>query len=461
LSADLVVTSSQGDRLQADIGLPVHFTLWPPHWTQPTSDFRAHISTDTDVRILDWLPVLHEAIIEGRVVAELTYRGSAEAGSVQGQAQWVDGYYEDILLGTVIQNIQAQLRAQGDTLILDEAVATDGDQGRLAIAGTLRMVPGLPYRIGVQADRFPWIQRADITTVASGEVTLAGTLHTMTLGGKLSLDEGLLDLSALPPAPPPVLISTRRDPTDVDASQPETLTVQGNLQLDLHKGFRIYGAGLDSIWDGQIHLAKADEHWDVTGSVSPRRGEFRLMGRPFRLTEGSIHLDGSWPIVPILDLTAVYARSGIEARVHITGRAGNPVIRIESDPPLPEDAILATVLFGRDLATITAMQALQLAAAVQSLHSPGGGADVFQRTRRAVGVDTIDFRQAEDPSDGSSIAVGKYLVPEVYVEVQQPLSSGGVTSTHIEYEIRPNLTIETDAGPGIRPGIGVNWKKDY
>ncbi|MCP4456377.1 MAG: translocation/assembly module TamB, partial [Planctomycetes bacterium] len=461
LSANLVVTSSQGDRLQADIGLPIHFALWPPHWTQSMSDFNAHISTDMDVRMLDCLPVLHEAIVEGRVLAELTYRGTAEAGRVQGQAQWVDGYYENILPGTVIQNIQARLRAQGDTLILDEAVATDGDQGRLAIAGTLRMVPGLPYRIDVQADRFPWIQRADITAAASGEVTLAGTLHTMTLSGKLSLDEGLLDLSALPPPPPAVLISTRTDPTDADASQPESLTVQGNLQLDLNKGFRMYGAGLDSIWDGQIQLVKANEHWDVTGSVSPRRGEFRLMGRPFRLTEGSIQLDGSWPIAPILDLSAVYVHSGIEARVHITGRASNPVIRIESDPPLPEDAILATVLFGRDLATITAMQALQLAAAVKSLHSPGGGADVFRRTRQAVGVDTIEFRQADDPSDSSSVAVGKYLVPKVYVEVQQPLSRGGIASTIIEYEIRPNLTVETDAGPGIRPGISINWKKDY
>ena len=53
------------------------------------------------------------------------------------------------------------------------------------------------------------------------------------------------------------------------------------------------------------------------------------------------------------------------------------------------------------------------------------------------------------------------LVRLHYVEVQQPVSRQGQTSTHVEYEVRPNLSIETDAGPGIRPGLGVNWKKDY
>ncbi len=460
LTAAVTVFTPDRDEVQAELHLPLQFSLWPPRWTQPNSDLHVTLGADTDVRILDWLPVLREAVMAGRVTADLTYHRTHGQGTVQGQARWINGRYEDILLGTVVQDIQARLRAQGDTLVLEDVVASAGDSGQLTLGGQLRLAPGLPYEIQVKTDRFPWIQRADVVTVASGQAHLSGTLRTVALAGKLTLDQGLLDLGALAPAPPPVLTSTRPMPTEETAA-PQKIAVQGNLELDLRGGFRIYGAGLDSIWDGQLTLIKTGNHWNVTGSVSPRRGEFRLLGKPFRLTEGSIKLDGSWPMVPILDLTAVYRRSGIEARVHISGRANNPLVRIDSDPPLPEDAILATVLFGRDLATVTALQALQLAAAVQSLNSPGGGMDVFQRTRLAVGVDTIDIRQSEDQTDSSTVAIGKYLAPEVYVEVQQPLSRGGVASTHIEYEIFPNLTVETDAGPGIRPGVGINWKKDY
>jgi translocation and assembly module TamB len=461
LTADVTLTTPAGDRVEADIGLPTTFSLWPPRWAQHRSDLVAHVKADADVRILDWLPVLREAVLEGRVVAEVTYRAAAGAGAIQGQARWERGRYEDILLGTVVQNVQVQLQGQGDRLVLTQGHATDGAEGRIRAQGELRMVSGLPYRIDIQAERFPWVQRADVTTVASGRVALTGSLHAMTVDGQLVLDYGLLNMDALPPAPPPLLTSRSRQTPAPDASAGEALIVQGSLTLDLRGGFRIYGSGLDSIWDGKIHLAKAGDHWDVTGAIAPRRGEFRLLGRPFRLTEGTIRMDGSWPIEPILDLSAVYRRKGIEALVHIAGRASQPMVQITSNPPLPEDAILATVLFGRDLATISAMQALQLAAAVRSLHTPGGGADVFQRTRQAIGVDTLEIRQGDDTSGTGSVAVGKYLAPEVYVELQQPLSRGGATSTHIEYEVRPNLTVETDAGPGIRPGIGINWKKDY
>jgi translocation and assembly module TamB len=279
------------------------------------------------------------------------------------------------------------------------------------------------------------------------------------------MDEGLLDLAALPPAPPPLLLPRAVTGSDANAARERatdrSLTVRGGLRLDLGDSFQVIGVGLSSTWSGDLNLDLTKEHWSVTGTVSSQRGDFRVLGRPFRLTESSIRLDGSSPIDPILDLTAIHRRGGIEARVRIIGRSTSPVVEIRSDPPLPEDVILARVLFGRDLATITPLQAVQLAAAIESLRSPGGGIDALRRTTQTLGLDFIEIQQHDERSDGLSIAAGKYVRPEIYVEVQQPLSDQGDTSTHIEYEIWPNLTIETDAGPGIRPGLGVNWKRDY
>jgi translocation and assembly module TamB len=229
----------------------------------------------------------------------------------------------------------------------------------------------------------------------------------------------------------------------------------------LGDSFRVVGAGLNSAWKGTLQLGLSGDRYGLSGHIMSKHGDFRVLGRPFRLAESNIHMDGASPIDPVLDLTAVHRRSGIEARVHITGRASLPVVTLESIPPLPEDTILATILFGRDLGTITPMQALQLAAAIKSLRQPGGGIDVFGRTRQLLGVDYIQFEKQGDQSESMSVAIGKYLHPDVYVEVQQPVNHQGQASAHVEYEVRPNLSLETDAGPGIHPGLGINWKKDY
>ena len=61
---------------------------------------------------------------------------------------------------------------------------------------------------------------------------------------------------------------------------------------------------------------------------------------------------------------------------------------------------------------------------------------------------------------GTDVVAGKSLSPRTYVEVSTSLRTGqGGFST--EYELRPNIRVETDSGPNLRPGIGVHWKKDY
>lgn len=472
LKAELAVSTPANDQIWVDANLPIVFGLRPWRWTPKTQDLRLHGTADADVGILDWLPVLREAALQGRIKADLTYTGDITSGSgtVSGQAQWVDGLYEDIQLGTVVRDINARLRARDQELILEQVSASAGQEGRMTAQGRIKLASAedLSYEIQIKTEQFPWIQRADASIVASGGVNLTGSVRAMLVNGHLHVDRGLVDLAALPPPPPPTLVSfgAEAKPTvqaEIQATQPK-LTVQGSLRLDLGGGgnFRVIGSGLDSLWKGNLDFIKADEHWTVAGVLSPYRGDFRMLGRPFRLSDGTIRLDGTHPIVPILDLTAVHRRRGIEARVHMSGRMTDPIIRLEADPPMPEDAILATVLFGKDLATISPLQALQLAAVVRDLHSSSmGGMNLFQRTRQALHVDSIDVKSQDERSDQMAVAVGKYLHPEVYVEVQQPLNNEGVASTRIEYEVRPNLTIETEAGPGIRPGLGLNWKKDY
>ena len=99
------------------------------------------------------------------------------------------------------------------------------------------------------------------------------------------------------------------------------------------------------------------------------------------------------------------------------------------------------------------------AAARQLSGGLSGGGFMYQ-VRRVVGVDTLEYREAAVMGAASSVA-GKYLTPEIYIEVNQSLNEAGNASMIAEYELTRDISVETSTGPKMRPGIGVNWKTDY
>ena len=112
------------------------------------------------------------------------------------------------------------------------------------------------------------------------------------------------------------------------------------------------------------------------------------------------------------------------------------------------------------MSSITPFQALRLAQAVNSLAGGGGLFDIMDRTRKIIGVDQLDVKQADEKGGKTSVSVGKYLRDNVYMEMEKGLGTeGGKIS--VEVELSPNISLETDAGSDANAGVGVNWKWDY
>ena len=80
-------------------------------------------------------------------------------------------------------------------------------------------------------------------------------------------------------------------------------------------------------------------------------------------------------LVPFLRIVASTENDGITSGVLIEGPATDPKVSFTSQPELPEEEVLAQLLFGQTLQNLSALQALQLAnAAVSYTHL-----DVYKR----------------------------------------------------------------------------------
>ena len=123
------------------------------------------------------------------------------------------------------------------------------------------------------------------------------------------------------------------------------------------------------------------------------------------------------------------------------------------------DEILSHLLFGKSLSDISTLQVMQLASHIYLLKNPSRALSLTDKAQDILAVDYIDFR---DDGGESEVAIGKQLTEKVQTEIRRPIDSqAGGTVVDIEYELHPNISVETSIGNENDSHIGVNWKLDY
>src|SRR3546814_7491334 len=89
------------------------------------------------------------------------------------------------------------------------------------------------------------------------------------------------------------------------------------------------------------------------------------------------------------DLAATTEQEDINATIAITGSTQDPHIAFTSTPALPQDEVLSRLLFGSSPENLSATEAIQLAAALNSLRGGGGGLNPLGTLRPATGIDRL------------------------------------------------------------------------
>lgn len=270
-------------------------------------------------------------------------------------------------------------------------------------------------------------------------------------------------------APPPMValeVVDKGAPAPVAAPEtkiaPRGLRARLGLDVDIETPGRTFvrGRGIDSEWKGSFHVTGAAIEPPIAGNASLVRGRFNLLGKRFALTRGVVQFSGGWPPAPALDVESETQLKDMTGFLKVSGTTAAPVVTIESDPPAARDEILARMLFNRDLAHVSPIEAIQLAEAADLLAGRKGLFQFTERARKILRVDNIDVAQENGDMKDSSVRVGKYLRNDVYVQVEQGLGAE-TGKVQTEVSITPNLSVESTVDRNAKTGIGLKWKKDY
>jgi translocation and assembly module TamB len=428
----------------------------------------------------DLLP-LGEDRVGGHFSADISVGGTVAAPAANGRLKLSDARYENFATGAVLTNMQADLVGDRDSFTLTSFSAGDSASGSLTARGdvALKGASGPTADLSARLANFRVAARDEALAIASGTVAIAGPLTAPKVTAPLTIDRA--DINLPESLPPNVVVlkvvevsnKTGKRPPAARTPQPPALPATLDIKIDMPGNIFVRGHGLDSEWRGKLAITGTSAAPAINGSLEQIRGSVDFLGKTFTLTRGRITFDGSAKLDPVLDIVAEASTADITAQVNIGGFASAPTVTLTSTPVVPQDEILARVLFGKGVGQITAGEGLQLASAAATL--AGGGPGVLDRLRGGLGVDwfrlgssatgvttgTLNPRATSgSATSGTALSAGKYIAPGVSVGVSQGISPPTSKIT-VEVEVRPHLTVGGEAGQSGSTGIGLNWNYNY
>jgi translocation and assembly module TamB len=427
----------------------------------------------------DLLP-LGEDRVAGAFSLDANVAGTVAQPRAGGALRITAGRYESMAAGTVLQDVAIELVGDRERFVLRSFHATDGESGKMDAQGSvdLSASPGPAVNAAVTIESFRLLRRDEANIRAGGDIQLGGALTALRIGARLRVDQGeLRPPDRLPPSVTDLEVIEINSATGERLTPPRqterepVLPAILDISVELPGQVFVRGHGLDSEWRGKLTVSGTSVEPIVVGTLEVVRGVFSLLGKNFTLTHGAIHFDGGPKIDPTLDITAEASSADITATVTIGGTASAPTVKIGSVPEMPQDEVLARILFGKSVGQISPAQGLQVAAAVASL--AGGGPGLLDKVRSALGLDRFDFGSATDNTTGNAssnatrsrlggatVSAGKYVAEGVYVGVDQGAGTGA-SKGKVEIEIAPNFSVETNVGVSGGNGLGLNWRMDY
>ncbi|BBC74146.1 conserved hypothetical protein [Altererythrobacter sp. B11] len=453
-------------RLQARIsGLPADGALFDRLYN---GDLFAQLRFSGPADSLWRLLAIELIDINGTLKVAADVRGTVGNPQVRGSLAGDGLRLQSALTGTDVRNVSARGSFAGSRLQLTSFAGTAQNGGKLSGSGFIDL-SNMRRGRGPQIDIRIAARDAEVLDLPGMGATVTGPLRIVssgfggTIAGRLRVSEARWRLGGAVEAEQLPDIRTREINLPADIAPPSRRGPPWRFLIDAHApgGVAVDGLGLDSEWSGDVRLRGTTEDPRVGGSakVVPRQGFYSFAGVRFDITRGDISFDENVPIDPRIDILAETDVNDLSVQVTVSGNATRPAITFSSTPALPEEELLARLLYGGSITTLSATEAIQLGAAVASLQG-GGGMDPINRLRSAVGLDRLRIVPADPALDrATAVALGKNFGRRFYVEI---VTDGrGYNATSFEFRLTSWLSLLANINSLGRGGASVEYSRDY
>ena len=404
--------------------------------------------------------------VSGPIAIGADFSGRLDKPNLTGVIRANQLRYENQTYGTTITDIRIDGRFTQSQFQLARFQGKAGD-GSIAASGSVGIDAAGGFPIDIRAT-LTNAQLADSDATAarvSGEIAVTNSKAAGGLiKGDLRLSEVRYQIAYQGGAQVVELTGVRRKGAPVVTAPPGPAPTNWKLDLHVHGDNQIFvrGMGLDSEWSTDMRIGGTTGAPSITGKLQVVRGTYSFSGRRLTLRDTSVVTFRGPLLDPELNITADTTVQGVTASIDIGGRAQKPQITFTSTPNLPQDEVLSRLLFGASVTSLTPTQALQLAAALNSLRGGGGGGgfNPLGKLRGASGLDNLSMLGADKTTGrGTALSAGKYISNNIYVQIIA--DTRGFTQTQLTIALSKAFSLLSQAGGFLGPSVSVRYSKQY
>ncbi|MDO7841196.1 translocation/assembly module TamB domain-containing protein [Sphingomonas immobilis] len=405
--------------------------------------------------------------LSGPIAVAADFSGKVSSPQLNGLIRADNLTYTNETYGTRLTNMRIGGRFTNDRLEITTLQAKAGT-GTVDAKGSVGFAADAGFPIDVTAT----LNNAQLARSDALGATATGTIRVTNskadggnITGDIRIPNARYEIIVQGQAEVPELTGVRRksDMVKAAANGPAAAPV-GLFKLDLRvraaNQLFVSGMGLESEWSADFRITGSSANPQIVGRADIVRGTYTFSGKRFDIDRGIVRFNGGMLSDPELDISASTTVDTVSAVINIGGTGQRPQITFTSTPVLPQDEVLSRLLFGSSVTNLSAVEAIQLAAALNSLRGSGGGLNPLGKLRSATGIDRLRIVGGDKTSgQGTSLAAGKYITKNIYVEIIT--DAKGFTATQLEVALAKGLSALSQAGTFGNTNVSVRYKRDF
>ena len=408
--------------------------------------------------------------LTGTADVNVQVRGPASSPVIGGSVRASGARLLAAQMGLAINDINLDISMAQGVARINRLTGNLSTGGQLTASGTVgtNAAQGFPADISIKLTDGRYTDGRVVTANLGGDIAIKGQmLSAPVLSGTINLARTVISIpEKFPGALSAVDVKHKNAPKAVIAQQEAMRPAakasggSGALALDVTVNapnqIFVQGRGLDAELGGSLRLTGSSASPQATGEFTLRRGRLSILGKRLNFTSGSVGFAGS--LVPTINFAAETTASDATVTIGITGQANNPKFTFSSVPALPEDEVLARLIFGRSMSNLSPLQIAQLADAAATMAGIGGTTSLLSSLRATLGVDDLDIRTNDQGQ--TSVAVGKYLNDRTYLSIEKGDQPGSGKAT-IDLNVGRGVKLRGQATDAGEAKGGIFYEKEY
>ncbi len=427
------------------------------------------LSGKLDAALANPLLEAHGERAAGTFTVNATVTGPALAPEIGGSIELARGDIRDYAQGVHFDDITARLTG-GQGILRIASLTAHAGSGEISMTGTLGVLKSkMPIDVELTAKNAQPITSDILTANLNANIHVKGTMRQhIDVTGAVHLNRAQIGIpNSLPPNV--AVLDVRRPGEAPPEPRKRRLTIGLDVSLAAPREILVQGRGLNAELGGSLTLQGTSETPQVRGGFQLIMGTFTLSSTQLNFTSGEVSFNGAGlrgKIDPTLDFTAQATAADATVTLRITGLADAPKFTLTSSPQLPQDEILARLLFGESASQLTGLQVAEIGAALASLSGIGGsGLNPLEKVQKALGLNRLTVGSATTTSangtpqtSGASLTAGRYVSSRVFVAATQ--NTTGTSQLEVDISLSKHLKLQTKLGNGSATAQGTTPEND-